>query len=142
MVRILLDTNIIVSGLLYPGKPRKLIDMAVDGRIELVSSIEMINELKEVLARKKFGFSIDEQKQMIDFIIRSSHIIIVHSKFKIVKDADDDIVVNTAYDGNASYIVSGDKAVLELKQFGRIKIVKASKMLELISKAFVDRTVL
>lgn len=67
MVRVVLDTNILVSGLLYQGKPRRLIELAIHGRIEIVSSVEMIDELKEVLSRDKFGLSKEEQLIMVDF---------------------------------------------------------------------------
>lgn len=137
MVRIVLDTNILVSGLLYPGKPRRLIDLTIRGRIEAVSSIEMIDELRGVLSREKFGLSKEEQAAMIDFVIRLVSITVLKSKFKAVKDPDDDMVINTAYDGKAVYIVSGDNEVLELKQFGEIRIVKASEMLRLIEEGVV-----
>lgn len=132
MVRIVLDTNILISGLLYSGKPRKLIDLAINGRIEVVSSWEMIGELREVLARDKFGLSKTEQLEMVNFIISMSRMIVLKSRFKIVKDPDDDMVANTAYDGKVAYIVSGDKHLLELKKFSGIRIVKASEMLKLI----------
>ena len=136
-MRIVLDTNILVSGLLYSGKPRRLIDMAIHGRIEVVSSIEMIGELREVLSRKKFGLDTGDQASMVDFVIRLSRVTILKSKFKAVKDPDDDMVINTAYDGKVTYIVSGDKDLLELKQFGEIRIVKASEMLRLIEEGVV-----
>ena len=50
----------------------------------------------------------------MDFIIRLCRITILKSKFKAVKDPDDDIVVNTAYDGKAAYIVSGEKEMRSL----------------------------
>ncbi len=130
MVRIVLDTNILVSGLLHNGKPRRLLDLAVNGNLELVSSTEMIKELSEVLSRDKFGLSKGEQIVMADFVIRLSKITVLKSKFKAVKeDPDDDIVINTAYDGDAEYIVTGDRAILSLKKFGKISIVKANEML-------------
>lgn len=132
MVRVVLDTNILVSGLLYPGKPRRLIDLAINGSVEVVSSIEMIGELREVLSREKFGLSKEDQAAMIDFVIRLSRITVLKSRFKAVRDPDDDMVVNTAYDGKAAYIVSGDNALLELKQFNKMRIVKAGEMLKLI----------
>lgn len=134
MLRVVLDTNILVSGLLYSGRPRKLMDLAVEGRIEVVSSPEMIDELRRVLSRDKFGLAKEEQKSMMDFVIRLSRIIFVRSKFKVATDAGDDIVVNAAYDGEAAYIVSGDKELLELKQFGKIKIVRVSEMLRVLER--------
>lgn len=58
----------------------------------------------------------------------------MRSNFKVVKDPDDDLVINTAYDGKALYIVSGDRLLLEVKEFAGIRIMKASEMLELIDK--------
>ncbi len=133
MVRVVLDTNILVSGLLHNGKPRRLLELAVQGKIEIVSSVEMIEELGEVLSREKFGLRKEEQAIMLDFVIRVSRITVLKSKFKAVKeDPDDDTVINTAYDGNADYIVSGDGKVLGLKQFGKILIMKADDMLKLV----------
>jgi len=95
----------------------------------------MIDELREVLSREKFGLTKEEQSKDVDFVIRLSHIIVLKSKFKIVKDdPDDDKVINTAYDGDAAYIVSGDRHPFGLREFGRIKILKASEMLELINR--------
>ncbi len=132
MIRVVLDTNILISGLLYLGKPKRLIDSALNGKIEVVSSPEMIDEFKEVIVRKKFRLNHAEQELMINFVIRLSRITLVKSKFKVVEDPDDDMVINTAYDGKASYIVSGDADLLKLKQFEGIRIIKASEMLELI----------
>ena len=134
MLRILLDTNILISGLLYAGKPRKLIEMVMDGRIEIVSSIDMITELKEVLSRDKFGLNIDEQIKLVDFVVRLSHIVVLKSNFRIASDPDDDMVVNTAYDGNAKYIISGDHHLLDLIEFRGIKIITANGMLHLLGK--------
>ena len=132
MVRIVLDTNILVSGLLYPGKPRRLIDLAVLGMIEIVSSTEMIAELRDVLSREKFGLSKEGQASMVDYVIGLSHMTALKSKFKVINDPDDDKVITLAYDGKAGYIVSGDHHLLDLKEFFGIKIIKASRMLEII----------
>lgn len=134
MIRVVLDTNILISGLLYIGKPKKLLDLAVEGKIDVISSIGMIDEFRRVIARDKFKITKPEQEIMVNFIIRLSRIIKVRSEFKVVRDRGDDIVVNTAFDGQAEYIVSGDKHLLELKEFGKTKIVKASEMLALIEK--------
>ena len=134
MPRILLDTNILISGLLYAGKPRKLIEMAMAGRIEIVSSIEMINELREVLSREKFGLGIEQQTKLVDFIVRLSHMVVLKSNFRVVSDPDDDMIINTAYDSNAKYIVSGDHHLLDLGEFKGIRIITASKMLQLLNE--------
>lgn len=137
MVRVVLDTNILISGLLYIGKPKRLLDLALEGKIEVISSIDMIDEFRRVISREKFKLSIAEQEAMTNFVIRLSHITALKSRFKVIKDKGDNMVINTAFDSHATYIVSGDTHILELKEFGKIKMVKASEMLELIEKELI-----
>ena len=133
MLRVVLDTNILVSGVLYIGKPKKVIDLVLSGKIEIISSAETIDEFKRVIVRDKFKLSKSEQEDKINFVIRLSHIILVKSKFKVVKDdTDDDKFIQVAYDGKARYIVSGDHHLKDLREFAGIKIVTASQLLELI----------
>ncbi|MGI0141842.1 MAG: putative toxin-antitoxin system toxin component, PIN family [Candidatus Micrarchaeales archaeon] len=133
MMRIVLDTNILISGLLYIGKPKKLIDLALNGKIQIVSSADIIDEFKGVVSREKFKLEREEQAQLVSFVVRISHIVSLKGKFRVVKeDPDDDMVIGTAYDGKASYIVSGDKHLLKIKEFAGIKIVTANQMLNLI----------
>ena len=54
MMRVVLDTNILISGVPHVGKPARLLDLALEGRLAIVSSIQMINEFKQVIARDKF----------------------------------------------------------------------------------------
>jgi putative PIN family toxin of toxin-antitoxin system len=133
MLRVVLDTNILVSGVLYIGKPKRVIDLALSGKIEIISSAETIDEFKRVIVRDKFRLSKPEQEAKINFVIRLSRIILVKSKFKVVKDdPDDDKFIQAAYDGKARYIVSGDHHLKDLKEFAGIKIVTASQLLELV----------
>lgn len=60
-MRIVLDTNIIISALFHEGKPKRPIDAAVDGKFELVSSSETIDEFRRVISREKFKLSRSEQ---------------------------------------------------------------------------------
>lgn len=135
MIRVVFDTNILVSGLLYKGKPKKLIDLALDGKIELVTSVDIINEFRLVIARDKFKLTKEEQETFLGFIIRLTSIITIKSGFKVIQeDPDDDKIVRTAYDSKASYIVSGDHHLLKMKEFSGIRIVTANKMLEILNK--------
>jgi putative PIN family toxin of toxin-antitoxin system len=60
----------------------------------------------------------------------AARIVQVKSRFKVVKeDPDDDIIVRTAYDGKADYIVSGDKHLLSMKEFKGIRILTVEEML-------------
>jgi putative PIN family toxin of toxin-antitoxin system len=132
-MRVVLDTNILVSGLLYVGKPKKLIDLALEGKIEVMSSLQLIDEFDKVIRRDKFKLGVAEQDVFVGFVKRLVHMIFIKSDFRVVSDLSDNVVVNTAYDGKALYIVSGDNHLLKLREFKGIRILTASEMLDMIS---------
>jgi len=134
MYRVVLDTNVFISATIRDGKPRQLLKKAVkDKKYVLVTSNEILNETREVLRRPKFQMSEDEIDQILFALVSSSDIKIVKSNFKVVKeDPDDDMIINTAYDGQVDYIVSGDDDLLRMKKFKNIKIVTVAEMLKLL----------
>ncbi len=135
MARIVLDTNIFISAIIRSGKPRKILKKGIDGSYSLVISGVILQEIIGVLRRSKFNMTETDIRKIMFGIIESSEIVSIRSKFKVVKnDPDDDIIVNTAYDGNADYIVSGDDDLLKLKSFKGIKIVTVSEMLAILAK--------
>lgn len=135
MIRAVFDTNILISGVLYSGKPSRLVDLVVEGEIQLVSSVEIIQEFSEVIARPKFHLSKEEHQLYTNFVIRLSTIIATKSKFKVVtQDPDDDMVVISAFDGKAAFIVSGDPHLLDLKEVLGIRILTANQMLKMLGK--------
>ena len=75
----------------------------------------------------------DEIHRIVLALIRSSEVVNVKSKFEAVKkDPKDDMIVNTAFDGRADIIVTGDKHLLELENFMGIKIITIENMLKLL----------
>jgi putative PIN family toxin of toxin-antitoxin system len=90
-----------------------------------------------VISRRKFEKYVKEQDVRI-FLKALRHTAVfvkVRSRFKKVKaDPTDDIILRTAYDGKADYIVSGDEHLLALKEFKGIKIVTVSEMLEVLKE--------
>lgn len=132
-LRVVLDTNVIVSALIATGKPRDLLARGIAGEFTLVTSRPMLNELMLVLRRTKFKTSEDEIHKVVSALIRSSELVPTKSEFKVVmKDPSDDIIVITAHDGQADIIVTGDKQLLALEKFKRIDIVTVKRMLEIL----------
>jgi len=137
MLRVLLDTNVLISALISKGKPRTLLRQVLKNRFILILSIEILNEFITVASREYFQEYVDEREiaEFTRVLASLAHFIIIKSKFEVVKeDPDNDIVLRTAYDGKAEYIVTGDKHLLALKKFREIKIITVSEMLELIQK--------
>lgn len=132
-LKVVFDTNVLVSGMLYVGKPKLLVDAVLEGKISLILSTQIIQEFKRVIARDKFKVSKNQRNSLTNFVLRIGHIVRVKSRFKVVKeDPSDDIVLRTAYDGKADHIVTGDEHLLSLRKFRGIKISTVSEMLELL----------
>lgn len=130
MVRVVVDTNILISALINRGKPRKLVLKLLEEHTVILSR-QMLAELADVLTRDKFAVKTSQVDRFLAILVRKSKIATPSSRFKIIKeDPDDDVVLNTAYAGKAQYIVTGDRHLLALKEFKRIKIVTVAQMLE------------
>ncbi|PIW32375.1 MAG: putative toxin-antitoxin system toxin component, PIN family [Nitrosopumilales archaeon CG15_BIG_FIL_POST_REV_8_21_14_020_37_12] len=134
MYRVVLDTNVLISAVIRNGNPRNLLKNAInDKKYVLVTSDKILNEMSGVLHRPKFKMTEDEIDEIVFTLISSSEIQVVTSKFKAVKDdPDDDIIINTAYDGEADYVVSGDDDLLRMKKFKNIQIVTVTEMLKIL----------
>ena len=130
MLRVVLDTNVLVSAIISEGKSRELLRMGIAKQFSIVTSDLILKELVVVLRRPKFKTSQDEVQRVIVALMRTAKVVNVTSKFKAVKeDPKDDMVVETAYDGNADMIVTGDSHLLALNNFKEIKIISVEKML-------------
>lgn len=132
-MRIVLDTNVIISAIIRNGKPRKLLRIGIDDKYEILLSKEMLEEISSVLQRPKFKMTKDKVHHVVSALTMSSEVVTVTSNFKAIKnDPDDDIIINTAHDGKADYIVSGDDDILNLENFRGIRIVSVDDMLRIL----------
>jgi putative PIN family toxin of toxin-antitoxin system len=133
-MKVVLDTNVLISALIKAGKPRELFFRLVEEKA-LILSKNILNEFLEVAEdpRIKKYASEQETTAFLNSLGDAAKIIRVKSKFRAVKeDPDDDVILRTAYDGKAHYIVSGDNHLLSLGQFRGIKIVTVDEMLKIL----------
>jgi putative PIN family toxin of toxin-antitoxin system len=134
-MKIVLDTNVLISALIKSGKPRELILKIAKEKVQVILSKEILKEFIEVTddPRIKKYVQEDTKIRFLKAIGSISSVVRVKSKFKVLKeDPDDDIVLRTAHDGKADYIISGDRHLLSLKRFKKIKIVTVAQMLDLL----------
>jgi putative PIN family toxin of toxin-antitoxin system len=130
-VRLVLDTNTVISGLLWGGTPGRLIEAANAGRVELVSSAPLLAELQGVLNRPKFAQQLAERDVTVSDVFDGYAALVrlvVPAAISptIALDPADDQVLATALAGQADLIVSGDSHLLNLKHFTGIDIVTAT----------------
>ena len=135
-LRLVVDTNIIVSGLMTTGTPPAQILDAVHGKkVVLLVSDEVVVEYLRVLEYphiRKYKQITDEAiRDLTSFFIEESERVEVLSPIKKSKDPDDDKFLSLALEGKADFIVTGDKAdLLSLKEIDSIPILTARQALE------------
>ena len=118
MLRVVLDTNVFVSAIISDGKPRELLRKGISKEFCIVTSDLILKELSTVLRRPKFKTDEDEVNRIILALIQSAEVVDVLSKFRLIEgDPKDDMVVQTACDGKADFITSGEQASFGAESF-------------------------
>ncbi|MFH1541835.1 MAG: putative toxin-antitoxin system toxin component, PIN family [bacterium] len=135
ILKVVVDTNVIISGLLWTGAPHDIIRLAEDKRITICSSMEIVKEISEVLARGKFLSRLEILRASREELIASflSVVEIVHpteSISAVKNDPDDNKILECAVAANANFIVSGDPHIIKLKHFRNIPILNPRKFLK------------
>lgn len=131
MLRIVIDTNIYISAILFDGKPESIIKLAASEKIALFTSHAIIAEVAGVL-RNKFNWT-NQQVEYADQFIRDISILITPTCLisKIKTDETDNRILECASESNANYIVTGDrKHLLTLRKYMHINIITAAEFLE------------
>src|SRR3989344_9513100 len=123
-MKVVLDTNIFISGIFWKGSSNRIITHWKEGKFTLITSLEAVSEIIKVLKDFKIKLSEDIIKEWIDLIVRNSIIVEPKEKIAIVKDdPKDNIFIETAVAGNVDYLISQDNHLLKLKEFRGIKII-------------------
>jgi uncharacterized protein len=126
--RVVADTNVLVSAIQFGGKPKQLLDLAVDGHIDLAIS-EAI--LQETLRVHKFHRTADELRETDKQLRVVGHIVTPADSINVIDaDPSDDRILECAVVADAEVIVSGDKHLLALGAFRGIPIQRVADFLE------------
>lgn len=138
-MRLVLDTNIVASGLLWDGAPARLIDAAQAGVIEIYTSRTLVAELTRILKRAKFAKAIATSGVGIEGLVLgyaelASLVEPMPIPPTIIADPDDDHVLACALAAEAELIVSGDRHLLGLGMYQNIEIITAAQALERIAE--------
>ena len=136
-MRVVADTNILISGLLWHGTPRQLLDAAQAGVIEFVTSQALLDELARVAQRAKFVRRMEQleltaAELLAAYADKAACVVPARISPTILRDPDDDAVLAAAIGGHVDLIVSGDKDLLDFGRFRDIPIVNVREALALI----------
>jgi len=130
-MKIVLDTNVFISGIFFAGPPYQILQAWRDGRIELVVSPQILAEYRQVAVRLSQKYKGIDIRPLIDLVTVRSHIVqAIELPGPICDDPDDDMFLACTLAAKTRVVVSGDKHLLAVSGFAGIDILRP--------KAFVD----
>ncbi len=130
-MKIVLDTNVFVSGVFFTGPPYKILNAWRSGKLKIVISTEILEEyirVGEELSSKYSGVNLRPAIELL--ALNATFVTASNFPEQICRDADDDKFLSCAVSGKCDFIVSGDKHLLELKEYRGVKILKPRKFIE------------
>jgi len=138
-VRIVLDTNVVASGFLWGGVPRQLLQAAREKRLQLFTSTPLLLELTDILGRAKFARKLAAAQLSVDQLVERYTLLttVIHPAViapTILDDPDDDQVLACALAAKAEIIVSGDRHLLDLKEYQGVRIVTVAEAVRAINR--------
>lgn len=129
-MKVVCDTNVLVSAILFGGKARDIVRMVSEARIEGFLSLAICEELEEVLLRPKFGLSPEQVAVALELVRQTFHLVCPAERLDVVaEDPADNAVVEAAVAAGADVIVSGDRHLLTLGSFRTIRILSPAAFL-------------
>lgn len=135
MLKLVLDTNTIVSGLLWRGNEFQLLQKIEEGKVQLFITQEILEEISNVLNYPRLTEYIEESGLTVEKLLEkiasmSTFVIGPKQNITICRDKKDNKIIECAVNSKADYIVSGDNDLLDLKEFEGIKIFKTTDILK------------
>ena len=137
-MRVILDTNVLVSALLTPdGVPARLLDAWFEGRFELLTSESQLEELRQVTRHPRVRRFVEPAAagSLVNDLRHFAEVLSDLPRVEVSADPGDNFLLAMAEAGKADYLATGDKRdVLALKRHGPTRIVTAKRLLELLER--------
>ena len=123
-LRVVLDSNVIISGFLFGGPPALLLEHALDDTVQCFTSLPILDEVREVLQRPKFGLSSHQALTLVEELHELCEVVMPTRQIRAIPaDPDDNIILECASAASAHIIVSGDDHLLSLGRWEGILIL-------------------
>lgn len=132
MIEAVIDTNVVISGLLGGSSTRPLINALIERKFKLVISYQLLEELFEVMARTKFRKQIlpEDINELASLLEFGTRIVNPNLRVHDCRDSKDNIILECALEGRPDYVVSGDDDLLCLSPYHDIPIITVTQFLE------------
>ena len=130
-MKIVCDTNVLISGILFHGHSREILRLSSRGIIQNFISPDILEEVEEVLLRPKFGLPPEQVDGILQLFRDSFNLVEPIQKLSVVEaDPDDDRILEVAHEAKAEYIVSGDHHLQDIKKWKSIRIVSPTEFMK------------
>ncbi len=125
MLKVCIDTNVWISGVIFSGPPADIVTAAFNRKFELIMSQVILDEIEKNLL-SRFHFSLKNTRKLIRRILQIADLYEPSGSIRIVPNLHtDNLILETAMLGNSKYLVTGDKEhLLPLKMFKHVKIIE------------------
>ncbi|OUC12969.1 MAG: putative toxin-antitoxin system toxin component, PIN family [Alkalinema sp. CACIAM 70d] len=136
-VRCVFDTNVIVSALLFENsKPAQALRYALTNGTVLLS-LDLLGELNEVLGRERFNryLTSEEREEFLEALVERAVLVEITETVQECRDPKDDKILELALNGEAQYIISGDRDLLILHPFRDVLVMTVDEFLRTIESA-------
>ena len=129
-MKIVVDTNVIVSGIFFNGKPRELLRECFNGKYEIICTKEIFLEYVETIEKLAKRYKQRVREEIIPILLDNVTIIENVDDGKYSRDPDDDKFINCAKSSGAKYIITGDNDLLVLEKIGDIRLLTVADFLK------------
>ena len=124
-LRVVLDSNVIISGFLFGGPSARLLECALGGSVRCFTSLPILDEVRDVLQRPKFGLSADQALALIEELHDLCELVTPTRRVRVIKaDPDDNAILECALAADAEVVVSGDSHLLDLGRWRKVRILQ------------------
>lgn len=130
-MKIVLDTNVLMSAIFFAGPPHEILSAWRDGRIDLLVSTDILNEYQRVAEELAGKFPLIDVSGILDLVMVNAAIVEAPLLSEpVCSDPDDDKFLACAIAGSSRYVVTGDKQLLKVSRYGNVEIVNPRRFLE------------
>ena len=131
-MKVVLDTNVVVSGLISPfGAPGEIVRMVASGALELCYDARVLSEYRSVLLRQEFSFDQAHVEDLLDQIEACGHVTTGKLLTERLSDSDDEPFLEIALGGEAHYLVTGNLKHYPAKKRQGMRVVSPTEFLEI-----------
>lgn len=129
-MKVVLDTNVLVSGIFWKGPPNRILQLWLAGRFELLTSTEILDEYRRVAEELNQKYPRVDLRPLMDLITLRSHLVQPGpGPLPYCQDPDDIKFLAAALAGRAKFLVSGDRHLLRVGRYPRGRVVTAADFL-------------